>query len=958
MGWLNESTRARKPAPIPDDAAQAIRVLESRLEKLTKESLEPIDPPFLKPSDYYDDWYPERRAFPRGYPQDKKYGENWPIIRHEEDLRLARGTSRLLSETNPLCIGFLNHVTNFVVGSGFKWHVGLKGQKGDKDDKDPAVIQAQRFLDDFRALNGWGDTGEVSIGDGTDDDDSPSTDLEAEAYSSAMSDGEFFLRLFPGDGSTNGVPMVRRVNPECVYCPPGEMQQGPWSFGIETDPDDRQRRLNYHVADPDDYPANGEIVRAGEIVHLKLNSVSDVKRGVPDFWPLEHEARHIRKLWQNMSEVSAILSAIAYIRQHAAGVTGTQISRIVDATATGRDFRVPLSEDRAGGDNYRSYTRMDGGTVIDVTNGQEWVPPPIAAGIPGFTQAMQATLRIFGLRWGCPEYFSGDASNANFASTLVAGGPFERATQRRQRQFRIFQGNLASRVLLFGVKAGRLRREDVQRLSIAIDPPAVAIANKAEDTQRRATLNQAGVLSVRTWAAEEGLDPEAEAAQIKAEKAAAKPQPGMGGGEPGAPVPGGEPQPDAGGMDLATLLGESVITEATPDGHLADGEAFFFEDRSGLVKKVITNRAGRKQTVYVRPKDDTARADADKSVQAVLDSTTVVATAIGQVDRLTMSQMHRLADHVSNLNRDEIRAHLKTLGERIGGAKVALAQRLVERIRAEHGKTEPFVQPRPETEPATATGGGGAEGPPVEPPAPPAAPEPEQPKGPVLSKEDEKTLDKLDFYPDKTNPGRWSKYVDGRWVQYHETSIRQWLDTQADPAKPKGLPAEGLEPVRAKPTASPEMKRLASQLSQFSPTDSSGRPLDLEAAAAEPEILASWFNGSKDLGGGPSLAVKKAARPILKQMGLGSSLRGLHPEEQKDVQAIIAGLGEMGRGFRFDGNTVYYGTRGGGNVSVSYVTDPTPEGVVAAMRIASADQERKAIETARRIAGERSANNS
>jgi hypothetical protein len=554
MGWLS---RLNPFAPAPTDAAKAIRVLESRLEKLTKESLEPIDPPFLKPSDYYDDWYPERRAFPRGYPQDKKYGENWPIIRHEEDLRLARGTSRLLSETNPLCIGFLNHVTNFVVGSGFKWHVGLKGQKGDKDNKDPAVIEGQRFLDDFRALNGWGDTGEVSVGDGTDDDDSPSTDLEAEAYSSAMSDGEFFLRLFPGDGSTNGVPMVRRVNPECVYCPPGEMQQGPWSFGIETDPDDRQRRLNYHVADPDDYPANGEIVRAGEIVHLKLNSVSDVKRGVPDFWPLEHEARHIRKLWQNMSEVSAILSAIAYIRQHAAGVTGTQISRIVDATATGRDFRVPLSGDRAGGDSYRSYTRMDGGTVIDVTNGQEWVPPPIAAGIPGFTQAMQATLRIFGLRWGCPEYFSGDASNANFASTLVAGGPFERATQRRQRQFRIFQGNLASRVLLFGVKAGRLKREDVQRLSIAIDPPAVAIANKSEDTSRRATLNQAGVLSVRTWAAEEGLDPEAEAAQIKAEKAAAEPPPGMGGGGPGAPVPGGEPQPDAGGgMDLATLLGE------------------------------------------------------------------------------------------------------------------------------------------------------------------------------------------------------------------------------------------------------------------------------------------------------------------------------------------------------------------------------------------------------------------
>jgi hypothetical protein len=690
--WLSRLNPFR-PAPS-GEAEKAVRLLEERLANLTRESVEPIPAPYLTAADYYDDFWPgQRRAYPHGYPQDKKYGENNPTIRNEEDLRLARATSRLMSETNPLCIGFLSHITNFVVGPGFKWHVGLKGVKGDKDDKDPGVIQAQRFLDDFRALNGWGDTGEVSVGDDTAEDDSPSTDMEAEAYSSAMSDGEFFARLFAGDGSTNGVPHLRRVNPECVRCPMGETQQGPWSFGIETDPEDRQRRLSYYVCDPDTYPEGGEIVPAGQVVHLKLNSPSDVKRGVPDLWPLEHEARHLRKLWQNMSEVSAILSAIAYIRQHAAGVTGTQIASMIDRTKSGTDHRSAKSLDQfQGADNVRSYTRMEGGSVIDVTNGQEWVPPPMQAGVPGFTQAMQATLRIFGLRWGCPEYFSGDASNANFASTLVAGGPFERATQRRQRQFRIFQGNLASRVLLFGVKAGRLKREDVQRLSIAIDPPAVAIANKAEDTQRRSTLNQAGVLSVRTWAAEEGLDPEAEAAQIKTEKAAEQPPPGAG----GAPVPGGEQQPPdqggGGGMDLSALLGESRITEDMPDGYLSDGTAFFWESRQGLVKKVITNKAGHKQTVYVRS-GDTATADA--STQARADSRTAVATAVGQVDRLTMSQMHRLSDHISSLTRDEIRGHLKTLGEKIGGAKVKLAERLVERIKAEHGKTEPFAQPRP-----------------------------------------------------------------------------------------------------------------------------------------------------------------------------------------------------------------------------------------------------------------------
>ncbi len=551
-----ENRSHRRPS---DPVSAAVADLERSLRAKLRESVEPVSGPLITPAELYDDWPGRvRPAYPHGYPQDRKHGQNWPVIRNEQDLRQARAFSRFLADTNPLVIGFVGHIGSYVVGPGFKWSVGLKGVSGDDpaEKKDPAVQACQQFLDEFRQLNGWGDTGEITVGDFEDEaDDSPPTNLEIEGWESAMEDGELFLRLFAGGPGTNGVPRVRKVNPECVYCPPGETQEGPWSFGIETDPDDRQRRLNYHVANPDKYPQDGEIVPASRIVHLKLNAKTDVKRGVPDFWVLEEEATHLRKLWRNMGEVGAILSAIAYIRQHAPGVSGTQIKNMNDQLKNGTVNA--NGWDRSAEDIIRQYTRMEAGTQIDITNGQQWVDPPLQSGIPNFVQGMQAILRVFGLRWGCPEYFSGDASNANFASTLVSGGPFERATIKRQQDYKRFQGSLATRALLMGVKAGRLTKEQVMRVSVKITPPAVAIANKAEDTGRRVQLMQAAGLSKRTVLEEEGYDPDREAANVAKEQ----PQQGQQGpGDPGAGagVPQGGATPDQGGDPLAGLFSESV----------------------------------------------------------------------------------------------------------------------------------------------------------------------------------------------------------------------------------------------------------------------------------------------------------------------------------------------------------------------------------------------------------------
>ncbi len=731
------SRENRRKASVATDPP-AVVALERRLKSLLREAVEPAYPvpPYLTPAELYDDWPGTRRAYPQGYPQDRKHGQDAPLIRNEDDLRLARSVSRFLAGTNPLVIGFVGHIGSFVVGSGFKWSVGLKGVAGDDpaEKKDPAVVACQKFLDEFCEINGWGDTGEVSVGDfDSDADDSPPTNLQMEGWESAMEDGELFLRLFLGGAKTNGVPLVRKVNPECVYCPPGETQEGPWSFGIQTDPDDRQTRLAYHIANPDTYPQDGEIVPAKRIVHFKMNAKTDVKRGVPDFWVLEKEAHHLRKLWQNMSEVTAILSAIAYIRQHAPGVSGTQIANMNDRLRSGTDFSSAKWGDSGASDIYRTFTRHESGTIIDVTNGMQFQPPPAVTGLPGFIQGMQATLRIFGLRWGCPEYFSGDSSNANFASTLVAGGPFERATVKRQQDYKRFQGNLATRALLLGVESGRLTRDQVMRVSVKITPPAVAIANKAEDTGRRVQLMQAAGLSKRTVLEEEGYDPDREAANTA--KEAAEQQPPQMPGDPGAgaTVPQDGPTPDQRGDPLADLFGaptqavESVQDPAEPvppellaailQAHArgdADAVAELVElagdpdllaavldgppdedalteakrDRSHLVFDKVKKRwvnPDKKAPVRKTPAGQltpkemlAARKQAAEPARAAARE--AWAGAVADPTKITPDQLAGLAGHLGALTRDELRTVARGLQKKVGGLKRELVDRLLQHV--------------------------------------------------------------------------------------------------------------------------------------------------------------------------------------------------------------------------------------------------------------------------------------
>lgn len=545
--------------------AAAIAKLEAKARSLIRgieESYADFDN-WIDPRERYMDggtYYGPASGLIAGGRNDRLGGQSFPVLWSETHLQQLRGNARVLCDTNAFAIGMRDRHVDFVVGDGMKPEVALKGAKTNKEDH-PAVKACQAVLDEWREINSWG------AGPWNADPCDPSDDTgliqnrEREGYERAVTDGEFILRFFAGGSETNNLPVVRWIEPEDLLTPPGESMQGPWSWGIQVDPNDGEKRIAYHVqglAEPK--------VPAGKVVFAKLNTVSTVKRGITDFFPVGASLERIRKLLDAMGEVAAILSQIAYLRQHAPGVTGTQVSNMI-GNLKDRDAKRPNIPGGWGNTSTIPTVYQEPGVVHDVSNGMQYVPPPMQAGATSFIAVQQAILRGVGQRWGMPEFFSGDASNNNYASIAVTGSPFERAVKSRQSWYAMVQRAIYGKVLAYACRSGRLSEADVRAVEVKITPTSASATDALKEAQTNEILCRNKVMSPQTWAAKAGLDADHEQNQIQAHDEAFPdnndPFGGggfdFGGGGNGGPA--GDPGEDPTGGAFDKALGEAVLSE-------------------------------------------------------------------------------------------------------------------------------------------------------------------------------------------------------------------------------------------------------------------------------------------------------------------------------------------------------------------------------------------------------------
>lgn len=405
-----------------------------------------------------------------------------PAFSNEQEHAGIRTQCRALALGNEFAINGHENRVSYIVGTGHTYRAavkkGLAGASSSDSVPSDWARQVQTVVDDFIWQNQW-------------------HRRQQELVLRRDRDGEAFLRFFvAADGATR----VRFVEPGQVATPQEYGQRPECSFGIETDRDDVETVRAYFI--------DGTPIPAEEIQHRKANVDGNVKRGLPLFYPVRKNLRRAEKLLRNMSVVAEIQSAIALIRKHR-GATRTALQQFVGSQADAN-----VTNPATG--RTTSFKRFAPGTIIDAQGNVDYDFPAAALNAGSYVTVLQAELRAVASRLVMPEFMlTADASNANYASTMVAEGPAVKMFERLQAQQVADDLEVMWRVVRHAIATGRLPAEVWNAIEIQAQPPSLAVRDVLKEAQVSRIEFESGILSPQTWCQRRGLDYDQEQANLR-----------------------------------------------------------------------------------------------------------------------------------------------------------------------------------------------------------------------------------------------------------------------------------------------------------------------------------------------------------------------------------------------------------------------------------------------------------
>lgn len=552
-----------------DDAQQQKAVAEARLATLRAqaeaasieralkliESPQPVPVPWKEYPAYEEafGWVgPGDRPYYWTDIEDRTEDRYRPLYENEHDLKRMRAEARKLKALFPVAQGALDALTNYVIGTGGLAITAVPRTK----DAGQLVATAQAVIDRFLEYNSF-------VGD-----------LDREIHIRSREEGEVFATLYDEQPDVR----VELTEPDAIREPkrkaPLERLAGTmhkinyWWLGVHTTHclnlkrDDVCRPKGYHAVF-DRLGEEWDYLPTERVEHIKRNVGRNGRRGVSDFAVVQRDLELEAKIRRNTAEGAAILAAIVMIREHAEGTPKSSVESFIQGEST-TDYEKPTKS--GARTTYRQ--QVQAGTVKDIPAGMKHSVGPLGTlRSPVYIEVAQYLLRIIGARWAMPEYLiSADASNNNYASSLVAEAPFVKAREDDQgfygRHFESLVWKALKLYHSFGV-FGKATWEQVRRhVTLKVDLPEVASRDPLAMAQVNAILNEHGIKSKRTWAAELSLDYDEEQQEMASEP---QTQPSALAGELGQPVSANGFRPvvnPARTEQLAQLAINSLIEQA------------------------------------------------------------------------------------------------------------------------------------------------------------------------------------------------------------------------------------------------------------------------------------------------------------------------------------------------------------------------------------------------------------
>lgn len=269
-------------------------------------------------------------------------------------------------------------------------------------------------------------------------------------------DGELFIEFFDKDenGEKTGKTTIRFVDPLLVKPDPTDPAQGAGQNGEEsihngvvTDPEDVEK-VKYYTVQLREDPNKFRKIQAKDMLHIKINVDSDQKRGETALLSVLSMVKHYQQWLDNRIILNKMRSAIVLVKQ----VNGspTEVASMANTMPTVRN--APGAADRK--------QNIRGGTMITAGPGVEY---KMLSSNLNATDAKEDGRNIklnIAAGMNMPEYIFGDASNNNYASSLIAEAPFVKAIQYWQIFFEYFWGQIYRRVIQNAVDAGVIEAPD------------------------------------------------------------------------------------------------------------------------------------------------------------------------------------------------------------------------------------------------------------------------------------------------------------------------------------------------------------------------------------------------------------------------------------------------------------------------------------------------------------------
>jgi hypothetical protein len=620
-------------------------------------------------------------------PETRK--EKNATLRTLQDHDHARNRARVLAETNPNAAGLIDRLTAYNVGKGSTTEV--QAVKEDAEPPKRLAAKVRDFLKEFKRVNNW-------------------TKREREFVRRLHVDGEFFLRFFP---QKDGTTLVRFVNPAAIRPPTGEDAEGDWSFGIHTpnlgDDDDAGSDAEAPVA----YcihnfrESTDEIVEAQFILHAKINCLSDQKRGVPSLYAVEEELIGSAKLRWATREGEKNRACITYFRRHKAASESS-----VRAWQGAQAAAVMERPSDTGNQSQVYVERIEAGSVVDIPEGLDPLPPPSSPNSAAAGGSVQQALEAVAARFGVPYWIvSGDSAATNFAASLTAESPFTVTVQDTQSDLAELSDACQTKALEIGAEQALLPEDVLEQIDLIVSFPSPVSRNKKEESDRLKVLHDDSIISRAERTTQEGFDPEKQQAQIVEERAAEARQPPQPGPAPGAngaaqngangKAPSGTPAARYAQMTGALREGESRRREDSDEDDEDDEDPRLIEQNEWTAYEGKRGGKGWRNAKTGRIVYGERMPGGGRHAKAKADPAQAggkLRALLADPSKLTPEAVRDAVEDVMSLTVPQINALKKELGVKASGPKAELAKKVAERALAKAGPRPADDAPPPQAE--------------------------------------------------------------------------------------------------------------------------------------------------------------------------------------------------------------------------------------------------------------------